>query len=203
MIKALIPKEEKYFEDFRDIITHILQMAQLTHQLFAADVVEDEVFLKIKPLENRCDEISDKVVKRLNKTYITPFDREDIFSLIKKLDDISDILFGVVVRIETFAITSKIKHADKLSSIVLQQIKELGTAINDLKVKSVNECKAVKDLETEADKIYQQAMKELFSQEKDAITLIKTKEILDLLEDASDKCQSAANVILTIFIKNA
>lgn len=203
MIKALLPKEEKYFDDFREMMNHITQMAQLTHQLFAGDGMNDELFLKIKPLENRCDEVANKVVKRLNKTYITPFDREDIFSLIKKLDDISDILFGVVVRVETFSIKKKIKHSDKLSAIVLRQIKELETAMNDLRVRSVNECKAVKDLETEADKIYQQAMKELFSEETDAINLIKTKEILDLLEDASDKCQSAANVILTIFIKNA
>ncbi len=203
MIKALLPKEEKYFDDFREMINHISQMAQLTHRLFAEDVFDEEIFLKIKPLENRCDEVTSKVVKRLNKSYITPFDREDIFSLIKKLDDISDILFGVVVRIETFAINHKIKYTDKLSAIVLSQIKELEIAINDLKVRSVNECKAVKDLETEADKIFQQAMKELFAEEKDAITLIKTKEILDLLEEASDKCQSAANVILTIFIKNA
>ena len=159
--------------------------------------------LKMKPLEVRCDEITYKITKRLNKTFITPFDREDIFALIKRLDDISDMLLGATVRIETFNIDRKIDHADKLAAIIHGQVKELGVAVQDLKVKRTNEMKAVKALESEADKVYQQAIKELFEKEKDAIEIIKKKEIIDLLERTSDKCQSAANVILSIFIKNA
>jgi uncharacterized protein Yka (UPF0111/DUF47 family) len=157
----------------------------------------------MKPLELRCDEIASKITKRLNKTYITPFDREDIFALVKRLDDISDMLLGATVRVETFHIEKKIDHSDKLALIIRAQVKELGVAIQDLKVKRVNELKAVKDLEVEADKVYQQAIKELFENEKDAIELIKKKEIIDLLERTSDRCQSTANVILSIFIKNA
>ena len=127
----------------------------------------------------------------------------DIFTLIKKLDDISDLLLGITARVDTYNITTKLKYTDKLAAIVLEQINELGIAIQDLKVKSINECKAVKDLEKEADGIYQQAVKDLFETEKDAITLIKRKEILELLEEASDKCQVVANVVLSIFIKNA
>ena len=165
--------------------------------------IDKDLLLKIKPLEVRCDEITYKIVKRLNKTFITPFDREDIFTLVKRLDDISDMLLAASLRVDIFNITTKIKYADQLSSIVLEQIGELGKAINDLKTKHVNECKAVKDLESEADKVYHQAIKELFSNSKDAVTLIKEKEVLELLEKASDKCQAVANVILSIFIKNA
>lgn len=203
MFKNLIPKEEKYFEDFKEMISYIEEMAMHTHKLFSMKEVDKDLLLKIKPLEKRCDEVSSKIIKRLNKTFITPFDREDIFLLIKKLDDISDMLLAASRRVDTFNVTKKIKYTDSLSSIVHQQIKELGIAVNDLKTKHINECKAVKDLESEADKVYQQAMKELFEEEKDAIALIKKKEILNLLEGASDKCQSAANVILSIFIKNA
>lgn len=202
MLNKLLPKEEKYFEDFRDMITHIQQMAELTHQLFTSEEPDKDLLLQIKPLENRCDEISNKIIKRLNKTFITPFDREDIFNLIKKLDDISDMLLAASRRVEIFDIKRRIKYADKLAAIAHQQIKELGIAINDLKTKHSNECKAVMDLESEGDKIYQQAIKELFEKEKDAITLIKRKEILSLLEGACDKCQAAANVVLYIFIKN-
>jgi uncharacterized protein Yka (UPF0111/DUF47 family) len=203
MFKKLLPKEEKYFEDFKDMISHIGEMAKYTNEIFSQEEIDKSLLLKIKPLEVRCDEITSKIVKRLNKTYVTPFDREDIFALIKKLDDISDILLGITARLDTYNITKKMKHADRLAAIVLEQIKELGVAIQDLKVKSINECKAVKDLEMEADRVYQQAIKELFETEKNAITLIKRKEILELLEEASDKCQSAANVVLAIFIKNA
>jgi uncharacterized protein Yka (UPF0111/DUF47 family) len=203
MFNKLLPKEEKYFEDFKQMISYIEEMSQFSEQLFNSEIPDQNNFLKMKPLELRCDEIASRITKRLNKTYITPFDREDIFALIKRLDDISDMLLGAAARVDTFNITKKINYADKIMAIVHQQIIELGIAIQDLKVKSINECKAVKDLETQADSIYRQAMKELFVEEKDAIELIKKKEILDLLERISDKCQATANIILSIFLKNA
>jgi len=201
MFKKLLPKEEKYFDDFKDMIGYIEEMADHTEKIFQFEEVQTHI-LKMKPLELRCDETAAKITKRLNKTYITPFDREDIFALIKRLDDISDMLLGATIRVETFHIEKKIDYADKLALIIRAQVKELGVAIQDLKIKRVNELKAVKDLEVEADKVYQQATKELFENEKDAIELIKKKEIIDLLERTSDKCQSTANVILAIFLKN-
>lgn len=185
------------------MISHIQQMAKYTEQLFADELIDKNHYLNIKPLELRCDEISSRIVKRLNKTFITPFDREDIFALAKRMDDISDMLLGVAARIETFNITKKIQHADILAAIVHKQVQELVTAIQDLKEKRINEIKAVKDLESEADQVYRNAIQGLFTNEKDAIELIKKKEILDLLERTSDRCQSVANIILSIFIKNS
>ncbi len=205
MFNKLLPKEEKYFEHFNDMISRIAEMAELTNTLFSAAPFDREVLLKMKPLEKRCDEITSKVIKQLNKTFVTPFDREDIFLLIKKLDDISDILFAAAIRLEMFKITERIDAADRLTSIVSLQMKELSSVMHDLKDKKsgMNECKAVKDLESEADTVYQAAMTRLFEEEKDPITLMKKKEILDILENASDKCQSVANVIISIFIKNS
>jgi uncharacterized protein Yka (UPF0111/DUF47 family) len=203
MLRKILPKEEKYFEDFKEMIFHIEEMAKFNKELFDSEIPDKNNFLKMKPLEVRCDEISSRITKRLNKTYITPFDREDIFALVKRLDDISDMLLGAAARVDTFVIDKKIDHADRMAAIVQQQIKELGIAVQDLKVKRINEMKAVKDLESEADRVYQTAMKELFDQETNAIDLIKKKEILDLLERISDRCQSTANVILSIFLKNA
>jgi len=205
MFKGLLPKEEKYFEDFKEIITHVEEMARITNEFFSADEYQKDIYLRLKPIEKRCDEISTKVIKRLNNTFITPFDREDIFSLIKKIDSISDILLGTVARIDTYSITEKVMGADQLSLIVFRQIKELEIVLQDLKNKGpqINECKAVKDLETEADNIYRANLKKLFLEEKDAITLFKKKEILDMLEKACDKCQSTANVIISILIKNS
>ena len=202
MFKKLLPKEEKYFEDFKVMISLIEEMAVHTEKIFQFEDQQDHI-LKMKPLEVRCDEITSKITKRLNKSFITPFDREDIFALVKRLDAISDMLLGATVRVDTFHIVKKIEYADKIALIIHGQIKELGVAIQDLKVKRINEMKAVKALEVEADIVYQQAIKELFENEKDAIELIKKREILDLLERTSDKCQSTANVILSIFIKNS
>ncbi|NWF90093.1 MAG: DUF47 family protein, partial [Ignavibacteriaceae bacterium] len=153
MFKKLMPKEEKYFEDFKEMISIIEEMATHAEKVFQFDNEQNHI-LKMKPLEVMCDEISYKITKRLNKTFITPFDREDIFALVKRLDDVSDMLLGATVRVETFNINKKIEHADKLASIVHEQIRELGTAIQDLKVKRVNEMKVVKSLESEADKVY-------------------------------------------------
>jgi len=205
MFKGLVPKEEKYFDDFKEIITHVQAMAKATHIFFSAENYDKEIFLKIKPLEKRCDEVSSRVIKRLNNTFITPFDREDIFSLIKKIDNIGDILLGTVARVDTYNLTEKVEGADQIAAIVLQQTKELETVINGLKSKEkqINECKAVRDLESEADNIYRASLKKLFLEEKDAINLIKKKEILEMLEKASDKCQSTANVIISILIKNS
>lgn len=203
MFKNLLPKEEKYFDNFKEMIFHISEMADLTHQLFSSEKINKDILLKIKPLELICDEITSKVTKRLNKTYITPFDREDIFGLIKRLDDISDMLLGATSRVETYNIQTSVKYADKLSSVIVEQVKELGIAIQDLKVKRINEMKVVKALETEADNIYRQALKELFEIETNAIEIIKRKEILEILENTSDRCQSTANLIISLFIKNA
>lgn len=204
MFKKILPKEEKYFDDFKEMISLIDEMAVITHQLFSASQMDYSLILKIKSLEKRCDEVSSKVTKRLNKTYITPFDREDIFALVKKLDNIADTLLAASVRVEVFQITERIEGADKLTEIVAQQIKELDTILQDLKTRErFNECKAVKDLESEADNVYRNTMTKLFCEETNAVTLIKKKEILDILENAADKCQSTANVIMSIFIKNS
>jgi len=205
MLSKLLPKEERYFEDFKDSIFYIQEIAKLTNAFFAADTYDKDIYLKLKPLEHRCDDITSKVIKRLNKTFITPLDREDIFSLIKKINSIGDILVGAALRVEMYNLTEKVEGADKLAAIVLQQSRELELALQDLKHKSsqINECKAVQDLETEADHIYRVSLKKLFIEEKDPITLIKKKELLEMLEEASDKCQSTANVIIQILIKNS
>jgi hypothetical protein len=202
MFKKLMPKEEKYFEDFKEMISFIQEMAFHTQKIFQCEDLQSHL-LKMKPLEIRCDELTYKITKRLNKTFITPFDREDIFALVKRLDDISDMLLGAAARVETFHFSARDSTAEKLASIISEQVKELGVAIQDLKVKRVNELRAVKVLEVEADKVYAQAMRDLFENEKDAIELIKKKEIIDILERTCDACQSTASVILGIFIKNS
>ena len=205
MFNKLLPKEEKYFEDFKDSIKYVQEIARLTHAFFAADTYDKDIFLKLKPLENRCGEIKSKVIKRLNKTFITPLDREDIFSLIKKIDNIGEILVGAASRVDTYSVTEKVEDAARMAAIVVQQTKELEIALQDLKHKSsqINECKAVQDLESEADNVYRAALKKLLAGEKDPIILIKKKEILEMLEIAADMCQSTANVIIEILIKNS
>lgn len=205
MLKSLLPKVEKYFEDFKEIISFIRQTANITHDFFNAESYDPDIYIKLKPLQNRCDETVSKVIKRLNKTFITPFEREDIFALVKRLRAIGDNLFGAAVRVDTYNVTNKIGGAVELTSIVMLQINELEEVLQDLRHKkeNINDCKVVQDLETEADNIYRRELKKLFAEEKDALEIFKKKEILDILENACDKCQSAANVIIQILLKNS
>lgn len=205
MFKKLLPKEEKYFEDFKEIISFIRQAAIITQDFFKAESYDPDIYLKLKPIQNRYDEITSRVVKRLNKTFITPFEREDIFALVKKLNAIGDNLFGAAVRVDTYNVTTKIAGAEELMSIVLLQINELENVLQDLRHKreNINDCKVVQDLEAEADNVYRRELKKLFLEEKDPMEIFKKKEILEILENACDKCQSAANVIIHILIKNS
>jgi predicted phosphate transport protein (TIGR00153 family) len=205
MFDKLLPKEEKYFEYFSEMVAHIHQLADKAQALFSSVPYDRKLLLELIPMEKRCDEILHKVVKQLNKTFVTPFDREDIFALIKRLDDISDILLAASVRTDIFKVQSSIDGATEIMSIIQHQIQKLETVIAGFRDKHrrMDELKAVKDLETQADTVYRAAMTALFENEKDPIELMKKKEILDILENASDKCQSVANVIIAIFIKNS
>jgi len=205
MFKALLPKEEKYFEDFKEMIGYAEQLGEIAQAFFAADKYDETVFLRMKPLEKRCDETASKIAKRLNHTFITPFDREDIFSLSKKIDSISDLLLSTVTLVDSYCLTEKVDGAKELTDIILQQLKELQGIVGNLikNQHNADECKAVKDLEREADVVFRASIKKLFTEEKDAVTLIKKKEILEGLENTADKCQSTANVILAILLKNS
>jgi uncharacterized protein len=205
MLSSFMPKEEKYFDHFHEMIGFVSEMADSTHRLFSTSPVDREQILIVMPLEKRCDEILRKVVKHLNKSFITPFDREDILALIHGLDDISDILMAACIRTDMFQISKPIGGADKLTQIIVRQIHELEKVLHDLKHREdgADACKAVKDLESEADVIYRSMMTKLFIEEKDPIALLKKKEILDILESASDKCQTVANIITSIFVKNS
>ncbi|MGE5680924.1 MAG: DUF47 domain-containing protein [Bacillota bacterium] len=202
MFKGLLPKEEKYFDDFAAMVTTINQMVTLAKEFFCDNKYSSEPSLKLKSLEKRCDEISQKVFKKLNKSFLTPFDREDIFALIKTLEKVSDAINASVTKATVYNLTVHLPAADKLLQIAGMQVKELNISIVEHKVKSTENLKTVKDLEQEADQIYRDAVTKLFKEETNAIELFKQKEILDVLEDITDKCQAVASIIATISLKN-
>lgn len=184
------------------MIIAISEMATLAKNFFGNANYDEETSMKLKALEKRCDEISHKVFNKLDKSFLTPFDREDIYALVKTLEKVSDAINAAVTRAKVYNLTEPLKVAEKLLQIASMQIKELYTSIVDRKVKSNENLKIVKDLEQEADLIYREAITKLFREETNAIELIKRKEVLDVLEDITDKCQAVASVIFTISLKN-
>lgn len=205
MFKFLTPKEEKYFQYFGEIIANVVLMAELTKKLFASTPYDLETIYQLKSLEKRCDEIATKIINKLNKTFITPFDREDILALTKKIEGVADSLKSLAVRLEVSGLSAEVESANTMSEIILMQVNQLQLAINTLKERKEveNNCKAVKDLETQADILYQETLKRLFAEASDTMLFIKKKDILDMMEKCTDKNQAVANTILTIFIKNS
>ncbi|MFA7419205.1 MAG: DUF47 family protein [Melioribacteraceae bacterium] len=205
MFKFLTPKEEKYFQYFGEIIANVVLMAELTKKLFASTPYDLEKIYQLKSLEKRCDEIATKIINKLNKTFITPFDREDILALTKKIEGVADSLKSLAVRLEVSGLSAEVESANTMSEIILMQVNQLQLAINTLKERKEveNNCKAVKDLETQADILYQETLKRLFAEANDTMLFIKKKDILDMMEKCTDKNQAVANTILTIFIKNS
>ncbi|MCR4417531.1 MAG: DUF47 family protein [Ignavibacteria bacterium] len=205
MLKKLIPKEEKYFEYFNQLASLLSEIAGDVYKLYTDVKDIDSIVSNLKNKEHQCDKITSAVRHQLNHTFVTPFDREDILQLVKRMDDIADILLVAASRFQIFKISEKIDYTDEIARIVKEQTEVINHAIHNLKQHKsiIDECDRVKHLESEADNIYHQALTNLFEKEKDAISLIKKKEILDVIERASDICQSVARIIESITIKNA
>jgi hypothetical protein len=203
----LIPREMKFFDMFAEIANNVIAGAQVL-----VDLLNDYDYEKlpvavqrIKDLEHRGDDMTHKLLIKLNQTFITPFDREDIHLLASSLDDVLDFINGASDRLLTYKITEPSASAKVLAGIVLRQAQELGKAVAllDKDHRVLEHCVEVNRLENEADQVSREAIGRLFDREKDPINLIKLKELLEILETASDKAEDAADVLETVILKNA
>ena len=203
----LIPRETKFFDMFADIAGNVIEGARVLHNL-----LEDwdyqrlpAVAREIKAIEHRGDEMTHQLLIKLNQTFITPFDREDIHALASSLDDVLDFIFGASNRLVTYKITQPSPSAKVLAGIILKQAEELrkAVALLDKDHGVLAHCVEVNRLENEADQVTYEAIGRLFDGGYDPITLIKLKELLEILEDATDKAEDAANVLETVVLKGA
>ncbi|GAM09720.1 hypothetical protein OR1_02000 [Geobacter sp. OR-1] len=203
---GLIPKEEKFFAMFKEMTVTIIEGANLLKDLM--DNFEDPVMSQknIKELEHRCDQLTHDIIKKLNKSFITPFDREDIYALSAALDDIMDLIDASAQRFIMYNVEKPTTEAKQLAFIILKSCQTIDKAVALLggKLEPIAEyCVEVNALENEADRVCREAISKLFDEEKDAIQLIKWKEIYETLERATDKCEDAANILESVVVKNA
>jgi len=203
----LIPREMKFFDMFAEVADNVIQGAQvLSDLLHHYDYEKMPASVeKIKEIEHHGDEMTHQILIKLNQTFITPFDREDIHLLTSSLDDVLDFINGASDRLLTYKITQPSPSAKVLSAIVLRQTEELrkAVALLDKNGKMLEHCVEVNRLENEADQVSREAIGRLFEGDYDPITLIKLKELLEILETASDKAEDVANVLETVALKNA
>jgi predicted phosphate transport protein (TIGR00153 family) len=176
----------------------------LIDMLKAPDDQFDSFSKKIKAVEHECDEIAHSVSIKLNRSFITPFDREDIYALSMALDDVCDYIDASARSIVMYDIHGNDHYAQELSIVLQKQAVEIGNAVSLLHVAKGMEQHLlnIQRLENDADDIYFRAMAELFKGSPDAVKLIKYKELYDMLENATDKCEYVGNIIEAVVLKH-
>lgn len=209
ILQYLLPKDRKFFPLFKQATENLVKGSTLLVELVNAPVEKRRDLIKeIEHVEHTGDNITHMIFNELGRNFITPFDREDIHALTSSIDDVLDLIQGSAKRIELYKVTVISEPMVLLSDIILKGAIELNVAVLNLEgMKRIDEiklaCVRINSLENNADDVFNLAIAKLFDEEKDAIQLIKTKEILQALETATDKCEDAANVIESIIIKYA
>jgi hypothetical protein len=200
----LIPREVKFFAEFAVLADRIVSGATLLERMLASDPPAWDIALQIKQVENECDAITHQIIQRLNKAFVTPIDREDIHGLATSLDDVMDAVDAAAGVMRRYRIAHLRYGARELASLIWQATMEVKVAVEVLERRDgvLLHAVEVNRLENAADDIHDEALRLLFEEEKDAITLIKWKEMLDLLEDATDRCEDCANVLESVVVKH-
>jgi predicted phosphate transport protein (TIGR00153 family) len=201
----LIPREERFFDDFVALAEQIRLGAGLLEEMLAPDHPIWDKADELKEVEHKCDFLTHEVIQRLHRTFVTPLDREDIHSLGRSLDDVMDAIdaSGSIVRL--YQIERVRPDARELARIIVASADQVVRAMKALdKRKGVAEAAVeINRLENEADRAHQAAVRRLFEEERDPIVIMKWKEILDFLEDATDRCEDVANVVEGVVVKHA
>ncbi|HXH39515.1 MAG TPA: DUF47 family protein [Thermoanaerobaculia bacterium] len=202
---SLLPREETFYADFIAMADQLKVGALLLEQMFATDPPIFDKAHEIKELEHKCDFLTHEIIQRLNKTFVTPIDREDIHSLARTLDDVMDAIDNAAALVPLYRIDRVRPGARELTKVICSSADVVRRAVESLEKHSgVLECAVeINRLENEADRIHQRAVGQLFDEERDPIAVMKWKEILDLLEDATDRCEDVANLLENVVVKHS
>lgn len=206
----LIPREEKFFDLLEGQAANMLKGAQILLKCFEHYTSLDAAYLaskEIREIEHIGDELVHDIMNRLNKSFITPLDREDIHALTGALDDVIDYVDSVAERLIMFQIRNPTPHATELSRIIVRSSEEIAQSVTLLRNMRDTEtlskqCAKINQLENDADQVLREALANLFKDgSRDPLDVIKWKDIYEHLEMATDKCEDVANIIETIVVK--
>jgi uncharacterized protein len=200
----LIPREEKFYADFLSMADELQKGARLLEEMLGAEKPVWDKADEIKEVEHKCDFLTHEIIQRLNRTFVTPIDREDIHALARSLDDVMDAIDASAAVIRLYRLTSVRSGARELAKVISASTVVIHHALAALEQTKGVAAHAVEinRLENEADRIHQQAVSRLFDDERDPLAVIKWKETLDFLEQATDRCEDVANVIESIVVKH-
>ena len=205
MAFSLLPREDEYFTLLSLMTEKIQQASDTLVEMMQSERSNFEAFAKrVKGFEHECDELTHKITVKLNKSFITPFDREDIFALIVALDDVCDYIDAGARAILMYDIKDVGVHVKHFAKVIQTLAMEINSAVSMLsKPEGLNDhIVEIHRLENEADDVYFRAIGELFQNETDPMTVIKLKELYEILENATDRCESVANIVESIILKH-
>ncbi len=201
----LIPKEERFYDDFVALAEEIRHGAASLEEMLAPEQPLWDKADEIKEIEHKCDFLTHEIIQRLHRTFVTPLDREDIHALARSLDDVMDAIDATAAIVNLYHITSVRQDARDLARIIMASAEQVVKALKALERKKgvAEPAVEINRLENEADRAHQAAVRHLFEEERDPIQIMKWKEILDFLEDATDRCEDVANVLEGVVVKHA
>ena len=201
----LLPRDENFFDLFEQQAGHIVSASRVLEELTLDYPSAQAKVERIRDLEHAGDAITHEVVRRLNTTFVTPIDREDIHSLARTLDDVMDAIDAAASLIPLYKIDRIRPGARELAKVISTSADEVRRALEALEKRSgvLERAVEINRLENEADRIHQRAVGQLFDEERDPVVIIKWKEILDLLEDATDRCEDVANLLENVVVKHS
>ena len=205
MAFSLLPKETQYFALFSQLTAKLKEAAAaLVEMLGGEDENFESLSKRIKHIEHECDELTHSVTKKLNSSFITPFDREDIYTLSVALDDVCDYIDAAGRSVVMYNIHESDEHAIKLAAIIEKLVHEIheATLLLEHSKGMQPHLLEIQRLENEADDVYFRGMAELFKNEADPVRIIKWKELYEILENATDRCESVGNIIESIVLKH-
>lgn len=204
MIFGLLPKEEAFFDLFKQAAHNVIEGSRLLKELMGDYTNVQQKIERIKEVEHIGDGITHDIALRLNQTFLTPLDREDIHDLASALDDILDAVEAVADRFAIYKIAQPTESAIRLADILYRASVAVGRGVDHIAM-SHEEVKEygvqVNSLENEADRVSRDAISELFEKETNPIAVIKWKEIYETFEEGTDRCEDVANVIECIVLK--
>jgi predicted phosphate transport protein (TIGR00153 family) len=210
ILKFFQPKDKIFYTLFEQVTETLTEMGSIFHEaLHEADFAKREALLKkLEDLEHKNDDLTHTIFIELGRNFITPFDREDIHYLATSLDDIADYIWGAAKRIVNYNMVDIDDSTKGFSVIIKKSITELHKCIGELrgmkKIRSITEsCIKINSYENEGDDLLDSSMVQLFNTEKDPIVVIKKKDLYQMLEIVTDKCEDSANVIESIIVKYA
>jgi predicted phosphate transport protein (TIGR00153 family) len=209
-IKWLLPREDHFFE----LLARGAQCAKSASALLvecvqdANPVSREETIKKLKEVEHDADRVIIEVYKELNRTFVTPIDRSDIYNLASELESMTDVVYSTALQISVHAMEDLPAGSVEIATLIQKASGEVYDAVSKIQKKNSHleirkHCKSIKSLEDEGDRIFRTRIAEMFKSESDAIRLLKHKEFLEGLERSLDLCDDVSNALSTIVIKNS